>query len=380
MEILFKDPGLFCPGSHQAGIRSHDLHELDVEVELLSGHLVVGVQSDIGLVLGGHSDREGLAHHISEEDALTDVEVLGAGELGDLDREDLLGVGHAIGLLRHEVDVDSVADLHVSDRLVKAADHHARTADEVQGLAAVVGGVELGTVVEGSPVVDPAGLAGILALQDDPGSTAAAASAAAALFAFTAAAAFLSFAAAAAFLALTVVAAAAAFFPFAVVAALVALAVVMVVAVGTRGDKGARQIIGDRLVRIALGSGDDCDPSLLESVHGTAAKAAADQDIDRVVRQKSRKGTVANAVGPDHLTGDDLSVLDIIDLEILGPSEVLEDVSVLISSCNSHCGLSSSHKCIFMRPPDDECVPSHRHCPYAGHRSPVCLFRAQYSK
>ena len=132
--------------------------------------------------------------------------------------------------------------------------------------------------------------------------------------------------------------AAAAFLTFAVVAAALFTfaVVVMVVAVGTGGDELPPQVGVDRFVGAALRTGDDRDPGLRQRVHGTAAQAAADQDVDGIVREEACQGAVTDSVGSDDLTGDDFAVLDIIDLEILSSSEMLENIPVVIGCCNFH--------------------------------------------
>lgn len=69
---------------------------------------------------------------------------------------------------------------------------------------------------------------------------------------------------------------------------------------------------------------------------GAAADSAADQHIGFQGSQNTRQSTVAAAVGIHDLRGQDLAVLNIVDLELLGVTKVLKDISIFISDCDSH--------------------------------------------
>ena len=213
------------------------------------------------------------------------------------------------------MDIDSLADFHICHGLVKSADHHSCAADKLQCLAAVIGGIKLCSVIEGSPVVDFDVLSGIFSFQNYLGSTAAASASAAAAVTFGAVFT-------------------AAFAVPAVVAALMALTVM--IAVGTCGNQGSVEKILNCLVRIALGACYHRDACLLKRVHGASAKAAADHDLNCTVCQKSGQSAMADTVGTDHFAGDDFAVFNVIYFKILCSSEVLEDISVIISNCYFH--------------------------------------------
>ena len=68
---------------------------------------------------------------------------------------------------------------------------------------------------------------------------------------------------------------------------------------------------------------------------GTAADTAADQDICMQRGQHTGQGTVAAAVGIHHFGGNDLAVLNIVNLKFLGMAEMLENLAVFIGNCNS---------------------------------------------
>ena len=56
--------------------------------------------------------------------------------------------------------------------------------------------------------------------------------------------------------------------------------------------------------------------------------------------QEGSQGAVAAAVGVDHRGADDLAVLHIIELELLGVAEMLENAAVFIGYCDSHGSFS----------------------------------------
>ena len=77
------------------------------------------------------------------------------------------------------MDLFNLSHFHVNNSCIKALDHHSCSADKLKGLSAVIGGVKLRSVIEGSLVVNLTGLSGILSFQYDVGATAAAAATAA---------------------------------------------------------------------------------------------------------------------------------------------------------------------------------------------------------
>ena len=137
------------------------LDQLNSEIQLFSRHLVVGVKGNRGVVLCGYFYREGLAVLIGQIDLLACLQVLGAGKPGDFKGEDSVGVRHAVGLLRHQMDVHNLSRLHIGHSRVKSLNHHARSADKFQGLPAVVGRIKLRPVVEGASVMGAAGFSDI---------------------------------------------------------------------------------------------------------------------------------------------------------------------------------------------------------------------------
>ena len=69
---------------------------------------------------------------------------------------------------------------------------------------------------------------------------------------------------------------------------------------------------------------------------GTTADAAADQHIRFQRRQYASQSAVTAAVGIHNLCRQNLTILNIIDLELLGMTKVLKDISVFVSNRDSH--------------------------------------------
>jgi hypothetical protein len=119
-------------------------------------------------------------------------------------------------------------------------------------------------------------------------------------------------------------------------AALVAFFMVMVVTVGTGVHKVASQIGLDCLVSVSGSACADFDSRILERVQSSAAQTAADQHLNVVPGKKSCQRSVPDPVGTDHFTRYDLSVLYLIYFKTLSSSEMLKDISVIISYRNLH--------------------------------------------
>ena len=85
------------------------------------------------------------------------------------------------------------------------------------------------------------------------------------------------------------------------------------------------------------------DPGIRESVLCAHADSAADQRVNLCRLQKSGKRTVTAAVCIHNLLVYNFSILNIIELELLSMSEMLEDFSVFISYCDFHSVKLLSH-------------------------------------
>ena len=80
---------------------------------------------------------------------------------------------------------------------------------------------------------------------------------------------------------------------------------------------GAREVRGDRVVGRLLRASVHADARALQGGKRSAAKVATDEDVDPVFRERAREGAVAHATRPHDLRGDDLAVLDVVQLEAL---------------------------------------------------------------
>ena len=97
-----------------------------------------------------------------------------------------------------------------------------------------------------------------------------------------------------------------------------------------------------RLVARAADTAEKLNARTLKSHLSTAANPAADQYRYVLLREKSHKCTVTVSVRIHYLGRNDLTVLYRVDLKLLGMSEVLKDLSVIISYCNFYKFISIS--------------------------------------
>ena len=100
---------------------------------------------------------------------------------------------------------------------------------------------------------------------------------------------------------------------------------------------------GQRLRGCVSGTGDTAvklNPGLGQRILCTHADAAADQRVRLCRFQEPGKSAVAAAVGRDDLLRNDFAVLHIVELELLGVTEMLEDLSVFVGYCDSHLSWS----------------------------------------
>ena len=78
------------------------------------------------------------------------------------------------------------------------------------------------------------------------------------------------------------------------------------------------------------------DAGLSQSHLCAAADAAADQNINTAAKQEACQSAVAAAVGIHDLGGNDVAIFDVVNLELLGVTEMLENQLVCVSNCNFH--------------------------------------------
>ena len=123
----------------------------------------------------------------------------------------------------------------------------------------------------------------------------------------------------------------------AIVAAVAIVMLTMMIATGIRiirQRSGSERLC--RRIRRTLHAGIESDASVSQRHLRTHTDPAANQSVNFCSLQETGKRAVAAAVGIHDLFSDDLSVFNIIQLELLGMSEMLKDRSVFISHCDSH--------------------------------------------
>ena len=81
----------------------------------------------------------------------------------------------------------------------------------------------------------------------------------------------------------------------------------------------------------------ELDPRLSQRILCPHADAAADQCVRLRCFQEAGQCAVPAAVGWHDLLRDNYTVLHIVELELLRVTEMLEDLSVFVSYCDSHC-------------------------------------------
>ena len=78
------------------------------------------------------------------------------------------------------------------------------------------------------------------------------------------------------------------------------------------------------------------DPRFGQRILRTHTNAAADQRINLRGFQEARQCAMPAPVGRYDLLGDNLAVLYVVELELFGMTEMLENLSVFVSYCDSH--------------------------------------------
>ena len=124
-----------------------------------------------------------------------------------------------------------------------------------------------------------------------------------------------------------------------VIAAAMTLAVVMIMMVAT--DIGIEiqsvcQEQSNRFVSIAADTAVELDAGLTQCHLSAAADTAANHHIHLQHMQKACQSAVAAAVCVNDLSIHDLAVFCFVHLELRGVTEVLENIAVFISNCDTH--------------------------------------------
>ncbi len=126
---------------------------------------MVGIQRDGFLVARGDADGKNLAVVVLQMYALSDCQILGSGELINLEGYDGFRVVFAVGFGGKQMDICRLARFHIGYCLVESVDHHAGSADEFQRFASVIRGIKGGSVIEGAAIVHTNGFADIFSVK-----------------------------------------------------------------------------------------------------------------------------------------------------------------------------------------------------------------------
>ena len=126
----------------------------------------------------------------------------------------------------------------------------------------------------------------------------------------------------------------------AVIAAGVAFAVVVAADIGIIIQIAGQECFHS-IVSVTGNAALELDASLSQSHLCAAADAATNQDINTAAEQETCQSAVAAAVGIHDLGGDDGAVFYVVDLKLLGVSDMLEDQFVCVSNCDFH-GIKNS--------------------------------------
>ncbi len=126
-------------------------------------------------------------------------------------------------------------------------------------------------------------------------------------------------------------------------AALMAVAVLVAVAVATaaaRGALGLRDLTRKEgvhdVVAVARRTGIDIDAGLSEGVNSPTADATADKHVDAACCKHAGKSAMTSTIRAYYLRGYNLTTLNVVDLELLRSTKVLENLTVFIGYRDPH--------------------------------------------
>lgn len=130
----------------------------------------------------------------------------------------------------------------------------------------------------------------------------------------------------------------------AVISTAVSALAVLVIMVVTVHVRVIAEISGDECIDsgicISADTTEKADADLGECHLCTTTDATADQCIDTELHQETGERAVTTAIRIHDRLAYDLTIRHIVDLKLLGMTEVLENLAVFIGYCNSHDDIS----------------------------------------
>ena len=116
-----------------------------------------------------------------------------------------------------------------------------------------------------------------------------------------------------------------------------AMLMVMMIAadIGVIAKAAGKQRV-HRCIRFTGNPAVELDARFRQSDLCAAAYAAADQDVYALLHQKTCQCAVTAAICIDDFRGDDAAIRHVIELELLGVTKVLKNLTVFISDCDFH--------------------------------------------
>ena len=91
-----------------------------------------------------------------------------------------------------------------------------------------------------------------------------------------------------------------------------------------------------RCIRASRNPGVQGNARLCQGILRPASDAAADQGIRLMLPQEPGQRPMAAPRGIHHLRGDDRTVLNLVQLKLLGMAKMLENLSIFIGNCKFH--------------------------------------------
>lgn len=112
--------------------------------------------------------------------------------------------------------------------------------------------------------------------------------------------------------------------------------------VGIEFQRPVEQIF-DGFIGTACNAAIEVDRGFCQGLFRSAADTAGNDRIDFLGLQETDQGAVALPIGTDNVGPDDITVFDIINLELCRMAEMLEYIPIFIRNCYSHHNNFSSH-------------------------------------